>query len=470
MFRGPTQTSTKDYIPADTEYNINIIDHLLTAICILLADCRESVLESTIKSPAIGVMQAEDRNIKRDIDNEESNTKSVETGNDDDPAGVSIVNKDGDISLSRADLYSKGLHRKAAAAADAVALKQREDKKRFTFNLRNVKFLSLSSILTLKSMRHSHGSCNISSSLIGKKRKLLKSLEKLYSYFHSQSFRVVTSMNERLHMTLCNLAILVWADSIEVLFPTASERLDLIKSFIDYFQQHNCMALNDTGEITSIPWSEYQQRLVMFESLSSVCCSLTYLQTFFQDDIVTGGKLISNLFNILEYPVLSLKLPNATKLYYALISKVQSKLILNETEGTDWISHLANEGLEFGEGTVCFSGESILFDPSHCSDSVAVIKSDEGFHLSSVLQRASKKWGTVFSDKLFSSKSGIHRFAVRLDHCEKGHIFVGIATSQASTDSYVGSDRYGWGLIGTQALWHDRCKVRIFKRHTFNTV
>jgi len=49
-------------------------------------------------------------------------------------------------------LSTKGLHRKAAAAADAVALKQNEEKKRLCEKLQEVEHLSLSSVFVLKSL------------------------------------------------------------------------------------------------------------------------------------------------------------------------------------------------------------------------------------------------------------------------------------------------------------------------------
>jgi len=58
---------------------------------------------------------------------------------------------------------------------------------------------------------------------------------------------------------------------------------------------------------------------------------------------------------------------------------------------------------------------------------------------------------------------------VHLDKCERGHVFVGVATAQATTRTYVGGDKYGWGMIGTQALWHDRRKIRGDYGATFRT-
>jgi len=104
---------------------------------------------------------------------------------------------------------------------------------------------------------------------------------------------------------------------------------------------------------------------------------------------------------------------------------------------------------------------SLQFDATKCSDSIAILgDSASGANGPSVHQRASKVWGAVLSTQCYSPKTGVHRWAVRLDKCERGHVFVGVTTAQASTRTYVGGDKYGWGLIGTQALWHDRRKAR----------
>ena len=39
------------------------------------------------------------------------------------------------------------------------------------------------------------------------------------------------------------------------------------------------------------------------------------------------------------------------------------------------------------------------------------------------------------------------------------NIFVGIMTSNGSTDNYVGSDRDGWGYLANKAIWHNKGKM-----------
>ncbi|KAI2489759.1 HECT-domain (ubiquitin-transferase) [Fragilaria crotonensis] len=116
---------------------------------------------------------------------------------------------------------------------------------------------------------------------------------------------------------------------------------------------------------------------------------------------------------------------------------------------------------------------SLQLDSTKCSDSIAILSdsadSSSSSTGSSAHQRASKVWGTVVSSTYYNPKSGVHRWAVRLDRCERGHVFVGVATAQASVRTYVGGDKYGWGVIGTQALWHDRRKIRGDYGATFRT-
>jgi hypothetical protein len=111
------------------------------------------------------------------------------------------------------------------------------------------------------------------------------------------------------------------------------------------------------------------------------------------------------------------------------------------------------------------SSTSLQFDSSKCADSIAILPQQRN----TVHQRASKAWGTVLSTTSFSPKTGIHKWAIKLDRCEKGHVFVGVATAQAGMRTYVGGDRFGWGVIGTQALWHHKSKVRGDYGSTFRT-
>ncbi|KDO27055.1 hypothetical protein SPRG_07766 [Saprolegnia parasitica CBS 223.65] len=95
------------------------------------------------------------------------------------------------------------------------------------------------------------------------------------------------------------------------------------------------------------------------------------------------------------------------------------------------------------------------FDGARCADTLTLVDGQ-----SSAKQHTAKQWGMVLSTYGCAPNTGLHEWAVRLDRCEKGHVFLGVSTREASVATYVGGDRHGWGLIGTRALWHNRSKVR----------
>lgn len=98
---------------------------------------------------------------------------------------------------------------------------------------------------------------------------------------------------------------------------------------------------------------------------------------------------------------------------------------------------------------------SLEFDTSRCAETMTLSDGSQ-----TAKQYTAKQWGMVMATTGCPPNTGIHEWAVRLDRCEKGHIFLGVCTRDASVATYVGGDRQGWGLIGTRALWHNRSKVR----------
>ena len=52
----------------------------------------------------------------------------------------------------------------------------------------------------------------------------------------------------------------------------------------------------------------------------------------------------------------------------------------------------------------------------------------------------------------FDPKAGIHHEALKIDKLERGHVFFGVATSQASTKTCVGGDKHGGGMMNCK-LW-----------------
>lgn len=104
------------------------------------------------------------------------------------------------------------------------------------------------------------------------------------------------------------------------------------------------------------------------------------------------------------------------------------------------------------------SGElRLTFDSARCAESIRVNGAPRE---NQVTQTVDKVWGMVMGAQGFEPHTGTHRWDIHLLRCEKGHVFVGAATREASTSTYLGGDRHGWGLIGTRALWHGRSKQR----------
>lgn len=151
------------------------------------------------------------------------------------------------------------------------------------------------------------------------------------------------------------------------------------------------------------------------------------------------------------------------ELYYTLVHRLHAQVIL--MDGLYTFSEESNTSIMSGEKMVAGIQAKLdfCFDSTKCAQSMSLLTQSGDMRIGSnsvsVHQRASKVWGSVMSSHYFNPKSGIHRWAVRLDKCERGHVFIGVATAQAGLKTYVGGDKFGWGMIGTQALWHERKKV-----------
>jgi hypothetical protein len=157
------------------------------------------------------------------------------------------------------------------------------------------------------------------------------------------------------------------------------------------------------------------------------------------------------------------RLSNVLKLYRAICYRVIRHWILwdgcTTEEDSNFKVDLQSQDVDLSQSIRIVDCSSIEFDSLKCPDSISVRSPVDGKG-NSAIQTGNKIWGTVIGVKGYNARSGIHRWAVRLDQCEKGHIFIGVATRETSMKTYVGGDKYGWGVIGTRALWHDRRKIK----------
>lgn len=101
------------------------------------------------------------------------------------------------------------------------------------------------------------------------------------------------------------------------------------------------------------------------------------------------------------------------------------------------------------------SNVELEFDPKRCCSTLKIVGDGQ-----SIAHTVGKTWATAAASKGFEPNTGEHVWAVKLDRCDKGHVFVGMIAQNAGLSTYVGADKYGWGLIGTRDLWHNRHKVK----------
>ncbi len=320
---------------------------------------------------------------------------------------------------------------------------------------------------------------------------------------------------------LCNESLWLWGYALPLLYPDHQARVELLCNMLqsslsslsspstEAYSGCNIARANSVNSPCS--WSDYElqswkidivcKRLRVSDMLDcfvaapivdSIDTKVKFDQTYDESNLrsttkpPTGGKKSLQLISLLSKTILERSLEGGnkksndlTKFYLALCHRVTSFLILWNNlsmSSIDANDHNISGGqLGVSAGSVGGTGsywsdtgslqlnanpESFHFDSAKCADSISVSSSSSASPPITANQRAAKVWGTVLSTTCFLPKSGVHRWAVRLDKCERGHVFVGIATSRTNLKTYVGGDSNGWGLIGTQALWHDRSKVR----------
>lgn len=106
---------------------------------------------------------------------------------------------------------------------------------------------------------------------------------------------------------------------------------------------------------------------------------------------------------------------------------------------------------------------TLSWDSGRCSKVMKVVDSEgsvDSTNRHTAIHMGPKNWATVLCDKGFDPNSGVHEWVMKINHCDKNHVFVGVATKDADTSSYVGGNSSSWGVIGTKSLWHDRMKLR----------
>ncbi len=442
---------------------------------------------------------------------------------DDPAVALAMNYVEDDIPLSSESLENKGLRRKAAAAAyDSAALlisrkkETREWKQHaylysecLIYSLRLLR-LFLQSTLRVCSGEDEDDSDEIQArnlSSVDLKLRLPKALASklsaaltgLMSCESHVAFR--SALGKDAEPTLFSLyteSVSTWGDCVPLLHSSFSAVFDLLKNLI-----HSVRKGSSSGNFDSLPLDSVSfysikgvpsrkaevdvhrlevmsRRLRVWDMLDLLVLRpvpfvnhaeermIERLSRRVSIDTPPASSVVALLRSSLENLLGATS--EAQELYLALCHRFHTGIMLmdglhvsTKIEVDDATTHLNKyqNALTGDHLRVSNNPSSLLeFDATKCADSISIVSNSvSGGIRSSVHQRASKVWGTVISTRHFGPKTGIHRWAVRLDKCERGHVFLGVATSQCSTRTYVGGDKHGWGMIGTQALWHDRRKV-----------
>jgi hypothetical protein len=506
----------------DTGNELAVSVQLLVSLFLLIADRRNDAIANLKKAAA-----QESRAVQEgDGDEKHADDSGTLTSEErDDPAIALALNYlDEDAPESKESLEAKGMRRKAAAAAhDAAAILK--SLRRTTDSLKQrVKLFSHCTILSMKCLRVflqyvvrrwlqerqgvSAVDCHdfLPRAVVS---KLSMGLASLSSTMTHDSFASLLLGNEEdledffMPLRIYQDSLLLWGECVPIMYPSVAAQVDVLRSLLtDCSKCKSQVQYRSLENLTSLPSSDHEyyyhrlqmlcRRLRVSDLLDSFVSSpACYLPESDEDsEVEIQGRMLSSKEPQRASSLITLIGSSSStfggikgelqNLYLALCHRCHVRILL-------WDGLFACTEPETDEAAVTLTpspgdtvrvnanpSSSLLFDATKCSDSMAIlVNNGEGSittpNGSSVHQRASKVWGTVLSSTCYSPKTGVHRWAVRLDKCERGHVFVGVSTSQASMRTYVGGDKYGWGMIGTQALWHDRRKIRGDYGATFRT-
>ncbi|CAM9265674.1 unnamed protein product, partial [Phaeothamnion confervicola] len=75
-------------------------------------------------------------------------------------------------------------------------------------------------------------------------------------------------------------------------------------------------------------------------------------------------------------------------------------------------------------------------------------------------QGPTRGWGVALAARGFARGTGIHSWRVRLENVNRrGHVFIGVASRRVQLDGYLGADKFGWGALVSQDLYHGGARV-----------
>ena len=451
----------------------------------------------------------------------------------DDPAsGIAsavATERDASTSVTTAACFeTKGLKRKARAAAHIASLREKTRERLVLAWADRAEFHSACCLLQMRCLRAFLGrgaeqACGAWDTVAGFRASLLATLSGFHGVAASLASRslmmalgwsqskAAPNPRDRFHAVSLRIESLhLWGVAIPLLYPDHLGRLELLRGMLSISLKTTAVGeATGSGETTSGTWTDAELHRLKLEIFCKRLRVSDMLDCFVAPPMISTSKIARDLtgrvpdnslstISLLSQVVANSSFrgnstgfvdSNLTKFYLALCQRAVSNLILwdnlslSSTEANDHDISGGGQGQAIVAGTGSWASSALQikvdpakfhFDPSKCADSISVsssaaVSGQSQQHAVTANQRATKVWGTVLSTTHFPSKSGVHRWAVRLDKCERGHIFVGVSTARANLKTYVGGDGNGWGLIGTQALWHDRNKIRGDYGSTFRT-
>jgi hypothetical protein len=465
---------------------------LVVAALVLLVEKRDSAIAG-LQRAVLREQQRESPIVSRPASLYASAVGEDE-GEEDDPADALAMNYiEDDVELTSESLESKGMRRKAAAAAYDAAALLKSLRKRTQSAKDSVKLYSVATLYALRTVRlFLREYPRLSFADVGKFSNALASLFSPSAYRSYAELLPNEDTRVFLSFELYREAVWVWGESIPLLFPDDNS-LSVLRSLTEDCTLRDPefrTTLQCIDNLSSPPCTDLEAKL---HKLQVLCRRLRVgdmldslvsrpVPLVVQDD--ESPTLSSSLDSELALPaspkrmaslvtfisdsrlrVLAEARDDLERFCYSICHRYHTKVLLMDgmienSMDSPTIAARTPKFLATGDSlkVAAQPGPALHFDAAKCADSMAII-TDNGANGPSVNQRASKVWGSVLATHYFSPKSGVHRFAVRLDRCERGHVFVGVSTVQASVKTYVGGDKHGWGMIGTQALWHDRRKV-----------
>ncbi|KAL3944031.1 MAG: hypothetical protein SGBAC_001899 [Bacillariaceae sp.] len=489
---------------------------LLVALFLLVSERRNDAIENLKKAIKKESTFTQENDIgESDLQDDDAHGASPEG---DDPA-VAMALHYVDEDETKDSLESKGMPRKAAAAAHDNATLLKSLRRRTNGWKLKAKLFSQCTLLSMKCIRlflqsvvrrwlnERQGMSALDCFHLlptGVLKKLSMGLQSLASIVQYKAICALLKDKMKeveealMPLSLYRDSTLTWGECVPILCPTVSSQVDVLKALLS-----GCARKAESAqaccfdEISSFPSSDYE---LQFHKLHVFCRRLRVADIL--DHFVSLPACYIPAPNdeaVVDVDMNSAKEPNracalielifsSSKslggisgelqfFFLALCHRYHTRVLLwdglftsTEPESDD-ISPSSTPANGDIMRVAATPSDSLQFDATKCSDSMALINPEASGSASgaSVHQRASKVWGTVLSSTSYSPKTGVYRWAVKLDKCERGHVFVGVATSQASMGTYVGGDKYGWGMIGTQALWHDRRKIRGDYGATFRT-